>query len=334
MINKHLTGVLLLLFVVLIPLIVLPEEREMTLEEAINISLKENPSMQKAESYIRQAEEGKNEVRGGLLPRIDVGVNYTRQGNIPVLDLTPYGVDFVQNVSSPDNYKYYVSLTQLLFNYQMLTDYEMAKLNILNMDYQYDITKQSVVYNVSKSYYNVLTGNSLAELTKETVTQYELHLNNSQKLYKQGSVPKYDVLRVDVDLAKAMENDITARNNVELSKASFNNSLGINLSSPVNIKECLKYEPWKIEYKKSLDYALANRPEIKQMDTLLSIAEKKISYAKAEGYPNLTLSSSYYGQNSTLIQQANGWNLVVGASLPIFHGGAINARIKKAEEGL
>jgi outer membrane protein TolC len=180
----------------------------------------------------------------------------------------------------------------------------------------------------------VLLANSSFVVADETVKQYETELERTQKMYRQGAVPKYDVLRVEVNLAAAQEDYIKSANNIDLSKASFNNALGIDLSTPVNIKKLLTYIPWKVEYEKSLACAFKNRPEILQVDNMLSIAEEKIQYAKGERYPSVNLSAYYYSQNATLAQPPNTWSLTVGASVPIFHGGSIKARVEKSEEQL
>jgi outer membrane protein len=325
---KILTLVLLLLL--LTPLIAFSEEKELTLKESVDIALKENPNMRKAESIVRQSDDAINQSRGSLLPQVDTGAQYQRIGNITTLNLSSINIE--GSFADVNNYKYYVTLNQLLFDLRVWTGYEISKLNFLNATYQYDITKQTVIYNVDKAYYSVLEANSFFGVAKETVTQYELHLSNTQKEYKQGTVPKYDVLKVEVSLAAAQQDYITANNNVAISKANFNNSLGIDLSTPVNIKEYLKYEPWDIEYKECLSCAFQNRPEVKQMANMMDIADKQIKYAKGERYPSVNLNAGYYGQNANLIQQPNGWNLTVQASVPIFHGGIINAKIEQAEE--
>jgi TolC family type I secretion outer membrane protein len=308
------------------------EEKEITLEESINIALKENPNMKKAESKVREADLGITETRGTMLPQLDTGINYTRNGNISTLNLEELGIE--GNFQDENNYKVYASLTQMLFDYRLITSYELSKLNLLDVTYQYDTTKQSVLYNVNKTYYNVLLANSSFVVADETVKQYETELERTQKMYRQGAVPKYDVLRVEVNLAAAQEDYIKSANNIDLSKASFNNALGIDLSTPVNIKKLLTYIPWKVEYEKSLACAFKNRPEILQVDNMLSIAEEKIQYAKGERYPSVNLSAYYYSQNATLAQPPNTWSLTVGASVPIFHGGSIKARVEKSEEQL
>jgi len=332
MTRKIITVMLILSVIILTTLMAFSEEKEMTLEESINIALRENPSMKKADSRVKEADRTISETRGSMLPQLDVGANYTRTGNISTLNLEQLGIK--GNFQDENNYKVYASLTQMLFDYRLITSYELSKLNFLDVTYQYDATKQDVLYNVNKTYYNVLLANSNMALAEETVTQYETQLERTQKMYKQGSVPKYDVLRVEVDLAGAQEKYITAGNNIDLSKASFNNALGIDLSTPVNIKSLLAYKPWSVDYQKSLDYAFKNRPEILQVDNWLTIAEEKIQYAKGERYPSVNLNAYYYSQNDTLVQPPNTWNLTVGASVPIFHGGSIKARIEKAEEQL
>lgn len=329
---KIITVMLILSVIILTALTALSEEKEMTLEESINIALKENPNMKKADSRVKEADRTISETRGSMLPQLDVGANYTRTGNISTLNLEELGMK--GNFQDENNYKVYASLTQMLFDYRLITSYELSRLNFLDVTYQYDATKQDVLYNVNKTYYNVLLANSNMALAEETVTQYKTELERTEKMYKQGSVPKYDVLRVEVYLASAQEKYITASNNIDLSKASFNNALGINLSRPVNIKSLLSYTQWSVDYQTSLDYAFKNRPEILQVDNLLAIAEEKIQYAKGERYPSVNLNAYYYSQNDTLVQPPNTWSLTVGASVPIFHGGSINARIEKAEEQL
>jgi len=323
----------IIILILLASIPVFSEETEMTLEEARNTALKENPDMVKSSSSIREADRGITEARGYLVPWLDGGAEYTRYGRENIVDLSFLGLPPLES-QSQNNWKAYISLSQTLFNYGLWTNYDIAKLNLINAEYGYDITKQNVLFEVDKSYYGVLQANSFKELSVETVEQYEVHLKDTEKQYKQGVVPKYDILRVEVELAQSKEDLVTANNNVDLSLAGFNKSMGISLESPVNIKESLKYELWDIEYEDCLSYAMKNRPDLQQMDTLIEIADENITYARSEHYPTVDLSAVYYTQNENAFQVPNDWYIKVSASVPIFHGYSITAKVEKAEEQL
>jgi len=74
------------------------------------------------------------------------------------------------------------------------------------------------------------------------------------------------------------------------------------------------------------------RPDIRAAEARLHAASAAIGMAEADFYPNLTLSADLAEQGLTGGAAGAAWSLLGGVTVPIFHGGELEARKAAAED--
>jgi NodT family efflux transporter outer membrane factor (OMF) lipoprotein len=74
------------------------------------------------------------------------------------------------------------------------------------------------------------------------------------------------------------------------------------------------------------------RPDIRAAEALLHVANAEVGVATADLYPRITLSAGIAAEGLTSGPVGAAWSLVGGLSAPIFHGGALSARKRAAQD--
>jgi outer membrane protein TolC len=156
-------------------------------------------------------------------------------------------------------------------------------------------------------------------------------------MFSSGVVTKADILRSELDVAKAELGLTKTRSSVDLAKNSFNLIIGGKLDDPVNLDE----EDFKIggitapDYNEFLAIAYSERPEWRIVSYGKDIADKQ-SLASYSGYiPSFLLSGSYgYNDvNDTVMKTDNNlksWNMALVGSWTLFDGLATPNKVKEA----
>ena len=76
--------------------------------------------------------------------------------------------------------------------------------------------RNELIYQVNRGYYGVLEAQSFVKVQKETVESLEESLRIANERFKAGSAVKTDVLNLEVKLAQAQQDLISAQNGFQL----------------------------------------------------------------------------------------------------------------------
>ena len=74
------------------------------------------------------------------------------------------------------------------------------------------------------------------------------------------------------------------------------------------------------------------RPDIRAAEAELHAASAAVGVATADMYPHITLSSGWAEAGLLSGGAASGWSLIGGVTAPLFHGGALSAQRRAAED--
>lgn len=191
--------------------------------------------------------------------------------------------------------------------------------------------KTKVVYETKQNYYNCLLADEFLKVAKETLTQAQKHLEVAEKKHILGLVAKFDVIRMEVEVASAQENVIKAEKASALTQMNLNNILGLPLEHSFILEKEETISPKEYDFYLCLTMALQERPEV----GLLDIAEKQseisarisrlLPYVGGKGEYSILSSGSAYTQEKT-------WTSTLFVDFPLFDSGEVKAKIKQAKE--
>ncbi len=230
-------------------------EQIVNVDDCVKIALAHHPSI---ESYKSAAEIYKSKIAqawSNYFPRIGAGVEYSRNDML-------IGAF---NVSQQKYNMFYLptaSINMMLFDFgKTKAQVDIAKKTYEASEENVKMSINDVIYNVKKSYYNLLYAMQQEKVCSDAVQDFELHLKQAQAFYTIGTKAKIDVLTAEYNLGKAKLDLIQAKNTVKLAYASVNNALGIPEFSNYAIDENLETRTYDVILEDMLNTAFVTRPE-------------------------------------------------------------------------
>jgi outer membrane protein len=165
-------------------------------------------------------------------------------------------------------------------------------------------------------------------------------LDDTNRRYQAGTVPRFNVLRAEVELANEQPRLIAARNRFRISKNNLANLLGFNIPRetfediPLKLAGQLDDEPYDIQLPRAIVLALERRTELEALRKAQALRKEDIVNAKSGYLPSLQGYAGYDAHNSLLSQDLSddryGW--IAGAQLSwnLFDGLHTRGRIIEA----
>ncbi|RKY31300.1 MAG: hypothetical protein DRP67_02820 [Candidatus Omnitrophota bacterium] len=323
----------LLFFFIFFSLTIFPDNL-LTLPDAIRIAVKNNLGVKIAEEKIKQAYYQKKEAKTYFFPQITSSFNYTHLGKNEGMTIpgTPFPpIKFTED----DIYTFTFSLNQPIFTGgRIKTAYEISKENFENSKIQYALEVQNLIFNVKKAYFSILKAEKFLNTAKKYKELLEKHLKDAKKLFTAGIVTKLDILKTEVAVKQAETGIIEAKNFVKIAKSNLNFILNNPIDKEFEVEDVFEIKEDRKDYEYWRDIALKNRPEIKSMERVLSICEKKIKLEKSNLYPQIYFFTNYNiekGKQTSFGKWDKNWNTGIFLSFNIWDWGRIKDRIKEAE---
>jgi len=299
---------------------------EMTLEESIAMALKNNSAIKLANMARDSAEQAIDIAKGAkgasvTLTHSDKRIKAYNSSNIA------YNTNnFANNITVGMN---------LYTGGQTESAIESAKLSLKVSDLSVEESKQQIKLNATTTYFNVLQTQNAVRVDQETVDQMTAHLANVQAQYAVGTVAKTDVLASQVALANDQQVLTKARNAYDVAVASFNNVVGLPLSTDVILKDNLKHEKYTMSFADSIKYAMEHRPDAIQAKYNIDIAKETVKGAQGAKLPTVAAAASTGWSDTNFPGTDNNtWSIGLTATWTPFDAGVNNAKIKKADSAV
>ncbi|MDB5060510.1 MAG: transporter [Mucilaginibacter sp.] len=269
------------------------QDRTITLEEAIKLGLDNSKVLKLSQSRIDQAVSQYEQAKDHALPTGSASVGYNR-AQIPAHKLN-IGEQSLVLPTSANAYLGTVSVNQVIWAGNKLR-YARESTNLLTQVSRLDAEndKDQIAYSIINSYYNlykVLQGKKVVEQNLATI---DAQIKQSQRFFEQGLVTKNDVLRFQLQRSNIELNGIDLENNRRIINYNMDILLGLPENTQLNIAQITEANRDVAPLANYLDTALANRPELRQMDLRTRVAETNIKNIKANTTPTLSASGSAY----------------------------------------
>lgn len=352
------------------------EALTLTLDKALEIALNESPTIIVAGQEVEKKQYAKKGSISQLLPQISASAGYTRTlkkqvmymggggGGIssmltePLVELTKplydklgmqmpdlsggesnSGGDGGMEVGLDNNWSAGFSLSLPIFAPTLYKSIQMTSVDIELAVEQARASKQSLINQVSKAYYQLLLAQDSYEVLQQSYKQAEDNFNVVKNKFEQGVVSEYDKIRAEVQLRNLNPSLIQARNAVFLTNLQLKVLMGIDTEQEVSITGQLSdYENnLYVDYLKADTALLANNSDLRQMDLQAKMLQKSYEMDKAAFLPTISLSAIYQwaAMNEDFKIKDYKWNpystVGVTISLPLFTGGSRVYKMKQTK---
>jgi outer membrane protein len=277
-----------------------------TLEESVQWAFKESPSLKSAREAILGAEFKKKQAQTGFLPKLSTQYNYSYINKPQTVPIPAQNYGVIQTpastltVGTQDNFAFSLTLEQPIFTGLALTrTYELAGLGLDVSRIKFEEEKVSLAFKVKEAYWNILMSQKIRSVAEQTVLQITDHVQVAKDFYEVGLIPLNDLLKSEVQLADARQDLVRAEKSVLLAQSNFNSLLRFPLERESEVQDILKYQAFTDTLETCQIVALQKRPEIKETETQLEMAQKNIQLVQSEYYPRVVLQGRYIKQGDT-----------------------------------
>ncbi|MEW5900985.1 MAG: TolC family protein, partial [Acidobacteriota bacterium] len=311
----------------------------LTLEKSINLALEQNPFYLASQQRVDAAQARMREAASQFFPSLNAQGLQNLDEKVFVLEfpsLIPGGRPQRVAIDFTRDYQFSLSLSLPLYTGGRLSSgYRTAKYSYLSSQEASRQTTQETVFNVKRGFYGYLLAEQLVKVSAEALDLAAKLLQNVKNMYEVGMASRLDLLRAEVRVANLKPPLINARNNLALAELSFKTLLGLDVAQPVEIAGEMTFQPVEINLEESIAKALANRPELNQLNYQKRMAYEMVKVARADYFPTLAISGNYNFWADTFSFKKNTWqnfyafNLVL--SIPIFNGLATPAKVAESQ---
>ena len=311
-----------------------------SIEDAIQIALEQNPDVDMAVARIRQSEAMIDEATAAFWPTLSAYGEYI-QGDAPssylfkTIDqrMLPPHVNF-NDPGWFENYEVGLRVRWNLFNGGR--DWLRRKMAETGLEiHQLDrrSVENALVESVIHAYFNVLAARDFVQIAQDSVGTVEEQKRVVEVRYKGGGALKSDLLSLEVRLAQARENLVRAKNNESLALAALANLMGLNADTVIRLEDQENIlVDFPEDYRAGLKQALALRPELKKVRRQVVSSQMALDAARSEYLPRLDGEFRYYLDDPDFDFDTDRENWTAGVILnwDAFTGFSTKARVAKA----
>ncbi|MCS4168020.1 TolC family protein [Sphingobacterium sp. BIGb0116] len=289
-------GILLALFVQSLYAQHIENARVLSLEEIWKVAETNNRQLKLSDLHLQESNLEILEAKDRLLPELSVGGDaklnskfliydnglFSSPQDVPVKGYG-YGVGYNLNVNLYNGGKDKRNIA-------------MKKEEAVRIQYEVDLQKHSVKYNVAAAYFDLYKFLHFHDFLDAEIDAEKKQLALVESLHKNGTVLKSDVLRTSVKLAQLelSLSDVTKK--IEIAKQRLNILMGRENDAELAIKYQDTIELSAItegDYEDYVDIAFNKSPEYKIAYSAVKLSEMNIKQVKAMLLPKVSLYSTY-----------------------------------------
>ncbi len=304
-----------------------PPELRLSMREAMQAAVDENPTVQLFRERITQAEEQAATQFGALLPNIQARTSYSRRRFFR--GAFPGGTQ--EGATSPLNfYEARVSLTQNIFSLSLIERWRAARMNVEVASLDSETQKMDTMAIVGLAYLETLRAQKAVEARLADVRLNKQLLRLAMERKSAGMATSLDVTRAKVQLENEKQRLLVARNEDSRAQLNLSRAIGLPFDAKVILTDKLtltKVAPQTI--RDALQVASENRVELKVQKKRERLAALSLSSVTMERVPSLTGSGDIGRIGNRLNETVTTDNLQLMLSIPIFDGGQREGRISE-----
>jgi outer membrane protein, heavy metal efflux system len=276
-----------------------------TLDDAIDLALKHNHSLQAARTTILQNQA--QEITANLRP------NPTLNGDaqfLPFFNPSNFTGDYMDNSAQFDVGVGYLFERGKKRQHRL----QAAKDQTAVTSAQVDDNARTLTFNVASQFISVLLAQSELDLAEKDLSSFQQTVEISQATFNAGSMSGSDLLKIKLQLLQ-FQMDVSAAKLARVQAlASLRQLLGYeSVPESYEVVGDLEYKPVKLGEDDLKAMALRQRPDVRAAQLGVTAAQSQLSLAQANGKRDVNASANY-----THVAALSTASLFASIQLPIF----------------
>lgn len=290
----------------------------LTLEEALEIAVKENFDIRIAQTNLERSALLSKKAYGVVLPNVNASYDYA-VNNVVEAEIPGAGTIVLQDRTQQ---RAAVAFDWTLVSGRslplILNAYDAVDQSIL----QYDQQRETLLFATSLAYFNALTAQRTVRIRERAldISKRNAELANAQS--ELGSASSVDTLRAEVAVATAEQDLVQA----QITKLLADRALAVLIN---RIDARGQLTPFRLERppvpitdeRDLLDIALEERFDLKLAELDFAIADRLVDESYTKFLPELVMTGSLSTTNVAGFGANNNWNVTFSARWALFEGG-------------
>ena len=305
-------------------------EGPLSLAQCIYVALENSPQLRSSWRDTRSSAATVGQALSRYYPQFEFNANYQRRQSQV---LTEVDAQFLRSTHDA-----HFSVTQLILDGgRREASLQAAKESLRSANFLHNSTLLDVALQTETNYYNLLGSQALLEVAQESLKRREHHVELAEKKYESGLARKVEVSQARAERADARLSVVEARSRVRRARGQLATSMGLPVSSDVNIKKVPPKDQKETTKHADalLQEAVKHRPRLKAATAELKRMEKQLEAEKAARYPTLQATGQYGRRDEHFLpEERPDWSVGLGLNLPIFTGFQRTYKIIQARERL
>jgi cobalt-zinc-cadmium efflux system outer membrane protein len=278
---------------------------ELSLSQAVELALKHNPAVASGKLSADAAKQAIKGARALTNPEISVAPNL----------IGAAGSDSAIFISQP-----------LELNGIRKTRQNIAAFQATAASFDAVSIKQDLILRVKQAYWDIAKAQELIQLNQANLVYLETLRAAVQKQYDVGTVPGSQLIKTDVEHAKARQELSQAQLALTQAKTSLNSLMNRSMDHELTAIDRLTFVSTTIDREQLRNLAQTQRPEIASVQAIKDASKLEARAIQIKNSPDIAVQA----RTETFDSNTNcGIALVV--SLPIFDWGSVKADKKQAE---
>jgi outer membrane protein TolC len=310
--------------------------------DAVQLALRQNTAILKGKADLRASYGIEIQLRAIALPQLAAGGGYNAE-QTSLIENFPLPSNFSSFIHFPNqNWNADVKVQQSIYaGGRINSSFRSAKLTREQALLNYQTTLADTLLAVRIAYDDVLLAQQQIAVHQSSVLLLTNELQDVQKRFTAGTVPQFDVLRAQVELANERPRLIAASNDYRIGKNNLLNLLAVRVPStiwedvPLQLSDTLEARPYSIDLTVAMTRALDKRPELAALHKAMALRREEVLQAKAAYKPNAQIYGGYQWQSppyeNDIGTDLYGW--VAGAQLSwnLFDGRLTHGKVIEAK---
>lgn len=299
---------------------------ELSLSDALGMSLSSSPSLDRQLAVIRQREYEVEEAYSQANPTANFQAQYQRIE-------PPVSFATGQVIQPPDNYSFALTLSQPIYTFGRLRFSVLAsKLSRRSAQEEYLDRLQMVIQGGADLYIQALVADEAMNIAVEDLEAQRANLRVTQQLFEQGVVAQFDVLRTGAATSQAEQVLIEAQTRRENALSQLKSFMGLNLEQPIVLSSLDLVPPERLELSSEQVEILERRPDLRALRWAVEAARARVDLARSENSPMLSIQNQTINRNATGLSPGTQNTTSLVLAIPLFDGGVSKNRALQAEE--
>ncbi len=307
----------------------------LTLEEAINRALNQNFGIKVLQNDVKILGNNAVKANAGFLP--NVGLTASETPSVGYLNQKLSNGSEVNRGNLSNNLNGTVQLSWLLYDGKRMF-MELDRLKELQGvgEIALKIRSEQLIYDVMRTYFNIVRQQELAKSLEEQLNLYEERLRLATTRLEVGKGHQLDVLQAESDLSVQKTQLLRQKQAANIAKIQLNQLLTNDPSVVFDVNDSLNIVSFS-DYNQLKDNLLSKNLNVALLKKQMGISTILEKQAATQSKPRIVLNSAYTlgRQDNTagLIQlnQNTGLNGGITLTYPLYDGGMIKRQVENAK---